>query len=156
MEQIQKIIFVSTTASTINSFMLGHIKKLSGHYNLSILCNDAIKLKKKVPNNVSLINLNFYRKPNLIIDIKTFLVLTYLLIKSKPFLTISISPKAGFLTAISSFIARVPYRIHWFTGQVWITKKNIVREFYKTIDKIIFNFSNHVLVDSHSQRKFLI
>ncbi len=156
MKQIQTIAFVSTTASTINSFMLGHIKRLSSHYNLLILCNDAISLKKKVPNNVSLINLNFYRKPNLIIDIKTFLFLTYLIIKNKPFLTISISPKAGFLNAISSFITRVPYRIHWFTGQVWITKKGLVREFYKIVDKIIFNFSKHVLVDSHSQRNFLI
>jgi len=156
MRQIRTIAFVSTTASTINSFMLGHIKKLSSYYNLLILCNDAMSLKKKVPKNVSLINLNFYRKPNLIIDLKTFLLLTYLIIKNKPFLTISISPKAGFLNAISSFISRVPHRIHWFTGQVWITKKGLVREFYKIVDKIIFNFSKHVLVDSHSQRKFLI
>ena len=156
MKQKRKIAFVSTTASTINSFMLGHIKELCNHYNLLIFCSDAISLKKKVPNNVSLINLNFYRKPNLIVDLKTFLFLTYLLIKNKPFLTISISPKAGFLTAISSFITRVPYRVHWFTGQVWITKKALVREFYKIVDKIIFNFSKHVLVDSHSQRKFLI
>ena len=50
----------------------------------------------------------------------------------------------------------MPYRIHWFTGQVWITKKGLARKFYKIIDKIIFNLSLHVLVDSHSQRKFLI
>ena len=101
-------------------------------------------------------NIKFHRKPNLIIDIKTFFILLYFLIKNKPSLTISLSPKAGFLTALSSFITRVPYRIHWFTGQVWITKKGLVRRFYKIIDKIIFNLSSHVLVDSHSQRKFLI
>ena len=63
-------------------------------------------------------NLDFKRKPNLAIDIKTFFELTYFIAKNKPVLTISLSPKAGFLNALSSFIARVPYRIHWFTGQV--------------------------------------
>ena len=156
MKQKLTIVLVTTTAFTIDVFMLSHIKKLSNYYDLLIFCNNATSLKKKVPDNVSLVNLNFHRKPNLIIDLKTFLMLTYLMIKNKPSLTISLSPKAGFLTAISSFITRVPYRIHWFTGQVWITKKGLARKFYKIIDKIIFNLSLHVLVDSHSQRKFLI
>tara|TARA_B110000238_G_scaffold127262_1_gene137408 strand:+ start:10301 stop:11425 length:1125 start_codon:yes stop_codon:yes gene_type:complete len=156
MKQKLTIVFVSTTAFTISAFMLNHIKKLSIHYNISIFSNNAKSLKEKVPNNILLVDLNFCRKPNFIIDIKTFLILSYLLIKNKPSLTISLSPKAGFLTALSSFITRVPYRIHWFTGQVWITKKGLVRRFYKIIDKIIFNLSSYVLVDSHSQRKFLI
>ena len=71
-------------------------------------------------------------------------------------MTISISPKAGFITALSSFIARISFRIHWFTGQIWVTKKGFLRFFYKFIDKIIFNFSNFVLVDSESQKQFLI
>ena len=156
MKQKPKIVIVSTIASTINAFMLCHIKKISKNYNILICCKDAKLLKKKIPNNVHLINLNFCRKPNVLIDLRIFFSLTYLLIKNKPFLSISISPKAGFLTALSSFITRVPCRIHWFTGQVWITKKGLVREFYKIIDKIIFNLSLHVLVDSPSQRKFLI
>ena len=156
MKQKLKILFVSTTVFTINAFMLGHIKKLSKYYNILIFCKDAKLLKKKVPNNVHLSNLNFCRKLNVLIDLKIFFLLTYLLIKNKPFLSISITPKAGFLTALSSFITRVPCRIHWFTGQVWITKKGLVREFYKILDKLIFNLSLHVLVDSPSQKKFLI
>lgn len=156
MQETPTIAFVATTASTISAFMLAHIKKLSNHYNLLVFCNNAASLKKKVPNNVSLININFFRKPSLIIDFKCFLLLTYLIIRKKPFLTISISPKAGFLNALASFIARVPCRIHWFTGQIWVTKTGLVRKFYMIIDKIIFNLSIHVLVDSKTQRKFLI
>ena len=134
------IAFVSSTAFTIDAFVLNHIEKLSSNYNLLIICNDAKSLKKKVPQNVILHNLDFKRKPNLAIDIKTFFELTYFIIKNKPVLTISLSPKAGFLNALSSFIARVPYRIHWFTGQVWVTKNGLAREFYKVIDKIILIF----------------
>ena len=123
------IAFVSTTAFTIDAFVLNHVKKLNSNYNLIIICNNAKSLKNKVPKNVILYNLNFYRKPNLAIDIKTLFELTYFIIKSSPVLTISSSPKAGFLNALSSFIARVPYRIHWFTGQVWVTKNGLARKF---------------------------
>ncbi len=150
------IVLVATTAHTINAFMLNNIKKLSKHYNLLIFCNNVLTLKKLLPEDVLLYDINFKRKPNLIIDLITFLKLLWLLIKNKPHLTISISPKAGFITAISSFISRVPHRIHWFTGQVWVKKKGFIRKFYKFLDHIIFNISHHVLVDSHSQRKFLL
>lgn len=156
MKEKLTIAFVSTTAITVDAFLLNHIEKLTKNYNLIIICNDAKSLKKKVPNNVTLHNLDFFRKPNLLVDIKTLLKLTYWIIKSKPTLTISLSPKAGFLNSLSAYIAGVPYRIHWFTGQVWVTKNGLVKKFYKIIDKIIFNLSTHVLVDSHSQRKFLL
>ena len=150
------LVLVATTAYTINVFMLNNIKKLSKHYNLLIFCNNALSLKKLLPKNIVLNDINFKRQPSPIIDLITFLKLLSLLIKNKPDLTISISPKAGFITALSSFISRVPYRIHWFTGQVWVTKKGFIRNFYKILDRIIFNLCHHVLVDSHSQRKFLL
>jgi glycosyltransferase involved in cell wall biosynthesis len=156
MKKKQTIALVATKVSTITAFMLKNIKKLNMHFNLLIFCNNAASLKKLVPRSVLLINIKFTRKPNLINDLTTFIILLYLLIKNKPCLTISISPKAGLITALSSFIARVSYRIHWCTGQLWVTKKGFFRFFYKFLDQIVINLSHHVLVDSPSQKKFLI
>ena len=156
MKKKKIIALVTTNATTINSFMLKNIKELNNHFNLLIFCNDAVSLKKLVPKGVLLTNIKFTSKPNLIIDLTTFIILMYFLIKNKPCLTISITPKAGFITALSSFVTRVSYRIHWFTGQFWATKKGFVRVFYKFLDQIVINLSHHVLVDSHSQKKFLI
>ena len=156
MKKKKTIALIATTASTINAFMLNNIKKLSNHFNLLIFCNDAVSLKKLVPKNVLLTNIKFTRKPNLIIDLTAFIILLYFLIKNKPYLTISISPKAGFINALSAFITRVSYRIHWCTGQLWVTKKGFFRFLYKILDQIVINLSHHVLVDSHSQKNFLI
>ena len=156
MKKKPTIALISTSASTITSFMLNNVEILSQHYNLIIICNDAVSLKKLVTKKIQLINIDFKRKPNLIADISSFFILLYFLLKNKPDLSISISPKAGFLTALCSSLARVSYRIHWFTGQIWVTKKGFSRSFYKFLDKIIFNFSDHVLIDSKSQKDFLI
>ena len=156
MKKKQTIALIAITASTINSFMLRHIEVLSKDYNLLIFCNDTSLIRKKVPKNVLLTNINFKRQLNLIFDFVSFLSLLYFLVKYKPHLTISITPKAGLITALSSFIARVSYRIHYFTGQTWVTKKGFVRFIYKISDRIIFKLSHHVLMDSSSQKKFLI
>ncbi|MDA7732086.1 glycosyltransferase [Candidatus Pelagibacter sp.] len=156
MKKKQTIALIAITASTINSFMLRHIEVLSKDYNLLIFCNDTSLIRKKIPKNVLLTNINFKRQLNLIFDSVSFLFLLYFLVKYRPHLTISITPKAGLITAISSFIAGVSYRIHYFTGQTWVTKKGFVRFIYKISDRIIFKLSHHVLMDSSSQKKFLI
>ena len=91
------IALIATTNSTIRSFMLTNIKRLNHFYNIFIYCNNATSLKKIVPKNVTLININFIRKPNLIIDFLTFLKLSYFLLKNRPYLTLSLTPKAGLL-----------------------------------------------------------
>ncbi len=60
------------------------------------------------------------------------------------------------MTALASFIVRTPIRIHWYTGQLWARSIGISRIFFKLIDKLIFSLSCKVLIDSHSQRDFLI
>jgi len=151
-----KIVLISNTSNFFNVFMLNHIKQLSKQYDLFICCNDADKLKKKIPSNVSLININFKRSISLFHDIAAFFITLFFFLKKRPNLSISFTPKIGFMVALASFIARTPNRIHWFTGQFWATKKGFVRIFNKLIDRLIFSLSHNVLIDSFSQRNFLI
>ena len=156
MKKSFKIAFVATNHGTIRSFMLPHIRKLSSKHDIFIFCKDANLLKKLVPKKVILNNVNFKRKPSLLSDFITLLKLIGVFFNEKFDYTFSISPKAGFIVALSSFITRTPNRIHWFTGQIWITKRGMVKIFYRFLDKIIFCLSSHVFVDSPSQRKFLL
>ena len=151
-----KIFLIANTSNFFNVFMLNHIEQLSKKYDIFICCNDADKLKKKIPSNVSLININFKRSISLFHDIAAFFITLFFFFKKKPNLSISFTPKIGFMVALASFAARTPNRIHWFTGQIWAKKKSFVRIFYKLIDRLIFSLSHKVLIDSLSQKKFLI
>ena len=71
-------------------------------------------------------------------------------------ITHSTTPKAGLLTAIAAFFARVPVRIHTFTGQPWVTKTGFTRLITKFCDKIIGKMSTQCYADSHSQVEFLV
>ena len=156
MSKRYKLVLVANTSNFFNVFMLNHITQLSKKYNLFVCCNDPIKLKKKIPSNVSLININFKRGLSFLHDIKALLITLFYFLKIRPNISISFTPKIGFIVAVVSFIARTPNRIHWFTGQIWANKKGFFKLFYKQIDKLIFFLSKNVLIDSFSQREFLI
>ena len=151
-----KIVLIANTSNFFNTFMLNHIKYLSKRYELFICCNDAYKLQKLIPPNVSLISINFKRGFNLFYDVVGFLVTIFFFLTKRPNISISFTPKIGFMVALASFFARTPNRIHWFTGQIWVRSRGFTKIFYKSIDKLIYFLSHKVLIDSFSQRNFLI
>lgn len=68
----------------------------------------------------------------------------------------STTPKAGLVTAIAGWIARVPIRIHTFTGQVWVEKTGLIGFFAQCADRIVGRLSTVCYADSHAQVQFLL
>jgi glycosyltransferase involved in cell wall biosynthesis len=90
---------------------------------------------------------------------RDLLILTQLVIlfrRERFGLVHSIMPKTGFLSMLAGWLAGVPIRMHTFTGQVWATKRGWKRGALKLFDKLIVLFATQVLVDSPSQRDFLV
>jgi glycosyltransferase involved in cell wall biosynthesis len=53
-------------------------------------------------------------------------------------------------------LARVPVRIHTFTGQVWANRSGLQRNVLKAMDTWLSAMATHILVDGESQRTFLL
>lgn len=68
----------------------------------------------------------------------------------------SSTPKAGLLTALAGAVARVPVRIHTFTGQVWVELNGPMRWLLRKFDWLIGRLDTHTFADSHSQRELLV
>lgn len=68
----------------------------------------------------------------------------------------SVSPKAGMLAMLAARIACVPHCVHTFTGQVWVTLSGVKRWAFKQADCLLARLTTRALVDSPSQRDFLI
>ena len=74
-------------------------------------------------------------------------------IKYRPELSISFTPKAGLINALTSIFQRKTY--HYFTGQRWATYQGISKLVFKLIDKYIIFCCYKVFCDSKSQAKFI-
>ena len=76
--------------------------------------------------------------------------------KNKVHIIHSTTPKAGLLSAIAGFLARVPIRLHTFTGQPWVVMTGLKRHLIKFFDWFIVKLNTQCFADSESQRQFLI
>ena len=153
----KSICFVATVEFAVSAFLLSHLKELSKHYDLTVIVNlknPNFLIDKKL--DIKLVNINFSREINIISDLLSLVQLAYLFLIKKYDAVHSITPKAGLLAMIASFLTFTPVRVHCFTGQVWSTKSGLSRLFLKLIDKIIGNLSTQNIVDSKSQYDFLV
>jgi len=140
---------------TAVAFLNGHIDYLSSDYEITVVCNfDGTE--KDISKNAQLKNIRIARKISPISDLRAVYSLARFLKKGNFQIVHSVTPKAGLITAMAGWLAKTPIRIHWFTGQVWVLKSGVQRRALKNLDRLVAKLNTSVLVDSPSQRDFLI
>jgi glycosyltransferase involved in cell wall biosynthesis len=138
-------------------FMLPHLRVLKSYWRLHALANtqDADLLKKR-GLNLPVEFAPVERQIHPWTDIKALWILFKKFKTERPVAVHTLTPKAGLLGMCAAWLARVPIRVHTFTGQVWVTRQGSMRWALKAADKCIVALSTDILVDSLSQRDFLI
>jgi len=147
---------------TAKVFLRHQIEQLSKLYELTVVANLGEQSEGQrgqiswLPASVHCKHIPIRREISPFVDLKALILLFLFLRRGKFFLVHSVSPKAGLLTMAAAWMARVPNRLHTFTGQVWVTKRGVRRQLLKSLDRLIACFATSLLVDSHSQREFLL
>jgi glycosyltransferase involved in cell wall biosynthesis len=141
----------------LHFFMRKHIEKLSEVYDVTLLVPATQEdVAEFLNENVSFIPFVIERKISVVSDLRSLLSIYRLFTSNKFDCVLSIMPKSGLIAMLGGFFARVPKRIHIFTGQVWSTKIGFSRWFLKSLDVLLSFCATHLLADSFSQRDFLI
>ena len=143
---------------TARAFLKDHFSVLTKTYEVHLVANFPDEESKQEYHEMGVIchNAPIERPISIVNDLKALFAL-YRIFKRERFdSTHSVTPKAGLLTSVASWMAGIKVRIHIYTGQVWATRKGMMRSLLKMMDKIIATFDNHILVDGNGQRQFLI
>jgi len=151
------VIFVSSHPISVVAFMLPHIRALKSLMPVHVLANSnehTLLQQRGVDVPIGFVPIERTIAPWA--DIKALWVLYWRFRKNLPLAVHTITPKAGLLGMMAALCARVPVRVHSFTGQVWVTRTGFMRWLLKVADKLIAAMATDVLVDSPSQRDFLI
>ena len=158
MSNKETMAIIATSPLAIKFFLEFIISEFEKKYSIIIMTNtsDNHDILRTLTSRIKIIDIKIKREINLISDIRTAFILMKHLSAENISVVYSITPKAGFIGILVSKIMKVPVRIHNFTGQVWKTKKGLIKHVLKSIDRLIYLLSTRVIVDSHSQREFLI
>lgn len=113
------------------------------------------KLSHTIPG-VRYVSIEIPRKISFYKDFIALLKLWIFFRRSNLNVVHSTTPKAGLLCSIAAKLARVPIRLHTFTGQPWVNLSGSKRFLSMFAEKLISRLNTHCYTDSHSQRDFII
>lgn len=154
---MKKICIVATVPNALLMFMKPHIAMLAEQYEVTLITSGVQQDVASLLNeNIRLININFSRKISFWQDMTCLIQLYRIFCKERYDVVHSLMPKTALLAMFAARFARVPIRIHTFTGQVWANKKGIARWGLKLLDRFVAFCATGLLADSFSQRSFLI
>ena len=146
-----------TSPFVLNAFLLGHIKRLARDMRVVVCINTReSNIPISLPAGVELISVEIRRAISPVHDLAAGFKLWRIYAKHGLSAVFTVTPKGGLLGMAAALAARVPVRVHCFTGQVWANKGGISRTVLKAVDRVIARCATHLLADSPSQRDFLI
>jgi glycosyltransferase involved in cell wall biosynthesis len=152
---MKKVCLVTTSPLIVNFFLVPHLLHLRSRYEVSL----AVTLPGEAPlrelPGVRIEPVRIARRIEPLRDLLAVRQLTRLFGERRYDLVHSFAPKAGLLATWAGTLARVPARLHTYTGQVWAARGGPMRALLRAADRSIARRATHLFADSASQRDFL-
>ena len=157
MKSNKKIIRTATVASSLDILLKGQLGYLNQDYEIIAISGQDQHLKNvSIREQVQTIDVVMSRQIVPFQDLVSLYKLYKTFKNQKPLIVHSITPKAGLLSMIAAKLARVPIRIHTFTGLVFPTRKGFMQQFLIFLDQTLCYFATHIYPEGQGVKNDLI
>ncbi len=155
---MKKIIRVAAIPTSLDILLRGQLRFLSNHYEVVGVASPDKEIHKRISERegIRTIELKIERKISPLRDLKSLVNLYILFRKEKPHVVHSLTPKAGLLSMMAARMAKVPVRIHTFTGLIFPWKKGFMSKLLKTMDRLTCMAATIVIPEGEGVRKDLV
>lgn len=135
----------------------GQISYLKGEFEVELISSSGDIFKDIADReNVKFHIVEMKRSISPIRDLMSIINMYRLLRKEKPYIIHSMTPKAGMVSMIASFFARVPHRIHTFTGLIFPTCTGLKKKILIGVDKITCLCSTKIIPEGKGVKDDLL
>ena len=165
---MKKIIRTSTIPSSLKSFCSGifeHLKQegfecvaISSPNSSSDPAEQGISELEEFgrAEGIRTIAVPMERHISLAKDLRSLWKMYRVMRQERPDLVHSITPKAGLITVVAAWLARVPRRVHMFTGLVWPTSTGLKRRILMATDWITCACATHIIPEGEGVKNDLL
>lgn len=142
-----KIIRSATVPTSLDTFCKGLLGELRENgYEVVAVSSPGWEMDEIARREgVKAIAVSMERHISIAKDLRSLWSMYKVLRQEKPDMVHSMTPKAGLITMIAAWLARVPVRVHTFTGLVWPTANGLSRKILMTTDWITCACATHVI-----------
>ena len=143
----KKIIRASTIGASLNTFCFGLLSELKekGYQVIALSSPDNSLSVLGAREHVRTIGVPMERHISPVRDLVSFFRLIRVFFHEKPVMVHSMTPKAGLLCMMAAWVARVPVRVHTFTGLVFPTAKGLTKKVLMATDWLTCACATHVI-----------
>nr|WP_298392087.1 glycosyltransferase family 4 protein [Flavobacterium sp.] len=154
---LKKLIRTATVSVSLDILLKGQLAFLNDHYQVLAVSGQDVHLENvKNREKVLTVDVPMYRTISPFKDFVSLVRLYLLFKKEQPLIVHSITPKAGLLSMCAAYFARVPIRIHTFTGLLFPHKEGFLHHLLLFLDKVLCRFATHIFPEGEGVKKDLL
>lgn len=152
-----KIIRACTVSDSIN-FVAGIIPDLLKEYELGVLASPGPHwhVLDRYADSVKQFKIPMTRHISPVRDLRSLWQLVRVFRRERPDMVHSMTPKAGLLCMIASWMCRVPCRVHTFTGLVFPTSTGLKRKILMATDWLTCACATHIVPEGEGVKRDLL
>ena len=136
----------SVTVDESLGFVEPMIPSLKEKYEVQLLCSPGKNIDRICQEyGVKGHRIYMFRRMSPFKDLLSLFRLIVIFCEEKPYMVHSMTPKAGLLCMLAAWVARVPRRVHTFTGLIWPTASGLSRKILMVTDWLTCTCATHVI-----------
>ena len=154
---MKKVVRVATVPQSLSTFCRGVLKELSREYEVVAVSSPGEALDEVAAREgVKTIAVPMARHISLMSDLKSLWHMWRVMRQEKPDMIHSMTPKAGLISMMGGWLARVPVRVHTFTGLVWPTATGFKRRVLMATDWLTCACATHIIPEGEGVKNDLL
>lgn len=157
MEQRIKIIRTTTVPASLVTFCSGLLSELRQTYDVVVLSSPGVSLVHLAEQEgVAWRAVRMERRISVLRDVVSLVSLYRVFRAERPQMVHSMTPKAGLLCMMAAWMARVPVRVHTFTGLVFPSASGLKRWLLMATDWLTCRCATHIIPEGEGVRQDLL
>lgn len=151
---MKKMVIVVTVPLVLDTWFKDQPKYLSKFYEVEIITAFSHRVKSiSEHENVNIKIMDFTRKINFIKDMKVLAQLFLYFMVKRPDIVYTLTPKAGLLGMMASWMAFIPHRIHNVVGLPHLEAHGKRKTILELSEKLTYIFSTNLYCNSLNLKK---
>ncbi len=144
-----KLIRITTVPISLEKLLEGQLQFMKDYFEVTAISSEKEQLEKfGKKEGVSTFYIPLTRKITPLKDLLAVWKLYKFLIKDKPQIVHSHTPKAGIVSMLAAYLAKVPNRLHTVAGLPLLETKGLKRKILNSVEKLTYRFATKVYPNS--------
>ena len=152
-----KLLISTTVPETLITILKGQPEYLSKYFEVELVTSSVVSIDNAdyLVKGARLSSVDMTRGISPVSDIVSIFNMVRVLMRARPSIIHSYTPKAGLVCMVAGWLCRVPIRIHTFTGLIFPTESGFKQKLLLFADRLICIFATNVVPEGQGVRQDL-